>query len=102
MKTFLFSEEVPNAIDPEKPRYASMDMVIAVGFGSAYVYKGKKQIYDGERSDEEKTVADIEEMAKQAPNHDWRIQLYAPLYERIYQRQSDGQWLLIEVGLGFA
>jgi hypothetical protein len=96
------------AVDPNNPRYANMSMVIAVGFGSAYVFRDGKAIFDGESpaqygySETDHTLAEFEAMAQLDPDHDWRVELYAPLKELEYQRQADGRWLLIRTGMGFA
>ncbi len=80
-----------------------LDAIIAVGFGAAYVTKGKQVVFDEQLSpDEFKELAIFEEMAKADPNHDWRVHLVAPLSERHYQRQSDGMWVLYEKGPEFA
>ena len=90
------------SVDPNNPKYADMGMMIAVGFGSAMVLKDDKVIYDGERSEETHYLSDFEAMAKLDPEHDWRVELIAPLKELEYQRQEDGRWLLIRTGMGFA
>lgn len=81
---------------------------IAVGFGSAGVTCDGKDIYsepydfDGEDESAIWTGAKAEEAASADPDHDWRIYKYAPLYEAVYQRHGEGQWVLIERGEGFA
>jgi hypothetical protein len=79
---------------------------IAVGFGSAGVTKDGKEVYsepnDFDDEDEIWTGADAEKAALADPDHDWRIYKYAPLYEAVYQRHGDGQWVLVERGDGFA
>jgi len=84
---------------------APMDMEICVGFGEAYVTKDGVQIYDGEqdyRNDKQpKLVKDIEAMAIEDPDHDWRIIKYGPLHGETFQRQ-DGKWICVESNGGFA
>lgn len=81
---------------------------IAVGFGSAGVTRDGKEVYsepydfDGEDESLIWTGADAEKAAAADPDHDWRIYKYAPLYAAVYQRHSEGQWVLIERGEGFA
>jgi hypothetical protein len=88
---------------PPVERIAPMDMLIAVGFGSAEVLRGKKVVFSEGPNDEDfHTLAEFEEMAKQDPDHDWRVILDAPLRSREYQRQGDGKWVLIKSGMGFA
>jgi len=81
-----------------------MDGIIAVGFGAAQVTCDGKLILDGESSELEDYVtgADAEAAALRDPDHDWRISLYGPLSERVYQRHGDGLWVLVEQGDGFA
>ncbi len=85
---------------------APMDMGIAVGFGAAYATKDGKIIYDGERDYQDtgkcKTIGDIEEMAKQDPDHDWRISKHCPMHGEVFQRHGDNEWVCIESDEGFA
>lgn len=82
-----------------------MDGWIAVGFGSASVTRDGDHVYsepnDG-NEDDIWTGADAEKAAALDPDHDWRIHKYAPLYEAVYQRHGEKQWVLIERGEGFA
>ena len=48
------------------------------------------------------TGRDAERIAMENPEHDWRIVLNAPLWNRTYQRQAPGLWVLVEQGRGFA
>ena len=81
-------------------------MMIAVGFGSAFVTKDDEQVYDGEsdyqNNKKPKCVSDIEAMAKLDPDHDWRIVKYGPLHGETYQRHGDDAWVCIESNMGFA
>lgn len=85
---------------------APMDMEIAVGFGYAIVTKDGEKVYEERIADIAKlpywTVQDAENEALKDPDHDWRIELYAPLYGRTFQRQGDGEWVLIGENEGFA
>jgi len=88
---------------PSVEKIAPMNMLIAVGFGSAEVLCGKKVIFQEGYNDEEfHTLAEFEEMAKKNPDHSWRVILDAPLRSREYQRQDEGKWVLIASGPGFA
>ena len=91
---------------PPVQRLAPMDMVIAVGFGSATLTKDGQVVYsEPQRSCEEDefwTVAMAEAEALKDPDHDWRITMFAPLRDREYQRHGPGQWVLIASGMGFA
>lgn len=78
---------------------------IAVGFGAAGVTRDGKEIWSEPNDADEDNIwtgADAEKVAAADPDHDWRIFKYAPLYEAVYQRHAEGQWVLIERGEGFA
>lgn len=83
-----------------------MKMPVCVGFGVAFVTKDGTTIYDGELDweggNEPKTVADIEELAKADPEHDWQIIKHGPLHGETFQRQGDERWVCIESNRGFA
>lgn len=82
-----------------------MDGWIAVGFGAAGVTRDGEEVYSENQHDEDATVwtgEDAEKAALADPDHDWRIYKHAPLYDAVYQRHGDGQWVLIERGEGFA
>lgn len=84
-----------------------MEREIGVGFGSAGYSRDGKTLWEESMRDPDSeepypTVAQVEEMAKAAPDSDWRIFFFAPLYESEYQRQGDGQWVLVRKGEGFA
>lgn len=81
-----------------------MEGWIAVGFGSASVTKDGQEVYSEPLSDDAEiwTGAEAEAAALADPDHDWRINKYAPLYDAVYQRHAEGQWVLIERGEGFA
>ena len=85
---------------------APLDMLIVVGFGYAYAEKDGVIVYDGERdleqNKEPKTVGDIEKMAKEDPDHDWRIVKNGPMHGETFQRHGDEEWVCIESNKGFA
>lgn len=81
---------------------APMDMLVAVGFGFAGAFKGDECVYSEDTADEYATVADIEAMAKEDPEHDWQIRKDGPLHGETFQRQGDGRWVCIESNEGFA
>ena len=85
-------------------RIAPMDMVIAVGFGSATVTKNSELIYDEHTisGDNYWTVQDVENLALKEPDCDWRIEKYGPLHGETFQRQGDGNWICVESNQGFA
>ena len=79
-----------------------MDRLIGVGFGSAGYSKDGVTIWEEQNEEDFPTVADVEKLAEAAPDSDWRIWFYAPLYEAEYQRQGPGTWVLIRKGPWFA
>jgi hypothetical protein len=86
---------------PTVEKTASLDTVVAVGFGEANISKDNKIVYRDNGKDV-RTLAEFEDMAKKDPDHDWRLFLLAPLRGREYQRQGDNQWVLIDSNMGFA
>jgi hypothetical protein len=87
--------------------HADLDREIAVGFGDAgYSRDGEvlwsEADFDSDNAESFPTVADVEKMAKEDPDRDWRIYFHAPLYDVEYQRQGEGLWLLVKKGMGFA
>jgi len=85
---------------------ASLDMQIAVGFGSADCTKDGEHIYDGEADynagNEPKTIGDMEKIAALDPDCDWRVCFYGPLHGETYQRHMENTWVMIESNMGFA
>lgn len=92
---------------PDPQLHADLDMVIAVGFGAAFVTRDGELFYDGEMAlqdgEEPKRLRDIEEAAKLEPTCDWRLVMHAPLHGEEYQRHDDtGHWTCIKANEGFA
>lgn len=86
-------------------RVAPMDMIIAVGFGSACVTKNGELVYHEqgvENDDDYWTVQDAENAALKEPDCDWRIEKFAPLHGETFQRHGNGLWVCIESNKGFA
>ena len=86
---------------------APMDMQIAVGFGWAGIQKNGETIWSEmefcrDNGDNCWTVQDAEKAALKDPDNDWRIIMYGPLHGETYQRQSDGEWVLVKTNIGFA
>lgn len=83
-----------------------MDMQIAVGFGMAVCTKDGELVYDGEadysNDIKPKTVGDMEKLAADDPDHDWRIIMHAPLHGETYQRHCANIWVMVESNEGFA
>lgn len=85
----------------------NMERMIAVGFGSAGYSRDGRSLWDEcnanvESEEDFPTVQSVEDMAKEDPDHDWRIYFDATLYSAEYQRQGDGVWVLVKKGPGFA
>lgn len=89
---------------PPIPTQASMEKLIAVGFGSAVVTCDDELRLDGERRDLEEflTFQDAENLAEFEPERDWRVVLRGPLHGETYQRQGPGVWVCIDRNEGFA
>lgn len=85
-------------------RVAPMEMLIAVGFGSAYVTKDDECVYDEQMVTDDKywTVQDAENLAKLDPDKDWRITKMGPMHGETFQRQGENNWVCIESNEGFA
>lgn len=84
---------------------APMNMIIAVGFGSAIVTKNNKLIYDENNLGDDGsywTVQDAEKLAIESPDADWRIQKNGPLHGETFQRQGVNNWVCVESNQGFA
>ncbi len=79
-----------------------MEMLIAVGFGSAFATKDNDVVYDGQDEGEIKTVGDIEKLAAEDPDHDWRIIKCGPMHGEVFQRHGKEKWVCIESDPGFA
>lgn len=45
---------------------------------------------------------EYEDVAAGDPDHDWRLFVHGPLSDYTYQRQGEGQWMLVAQGRGFA
>jgi len=86
----------------------SMNGVIAVGFGSAYLEKDGKIIWSEDEVpkdadfDKFMTGEQAEALAEKDPDHDWRIKKLGPLSEGEWQRQGEKHWVLYREGMGFA
>ena len=85
---------------------APINMMIAVGFGGAYVTKNGKIIYNGEQDyskrGKAKTVRSFENIARKESNADWRIVKDGPMHGETFQRQGKNKWVCIESNQGFA
>lgn len=85
---------------PGRPATLEEGAVLAVGFGFVTVSKDGETVWSGD--DEIRTIDEFEVMAAADPDHDWRVEFMAPLYEAEYQRQGLGYWVCVRKGMGFA
>lgn len=85
---------------------AHMDMLIAVGFGSANVTRDGECIYDEQQAEHANapmwTVQDAENEAAKDHDHDWQIMKMGPLHGETFQRQGPARWVCVESNEGFA
>lgn len=81
------------------PTILPPNSILAVGFGMVNVTRDDEGMWSGD--DEEMTTYRWTRRAKKEPDVDWRIEFIGPLHEETYQFQ-DGQWVMIETGMGFA
>ena len=73
---------------------------LSVGFGQVMVTKDDECLWGGD--DWDVSAEPYSVMAEQDPDHDWRIYYCSPMYEAEYQRQGEGEWILVKKGEGFA
>lgn len=101
----LDSRPNPCLCCPPIPALFPANGLIAVGFGGAWLERNGEVVLDGEQAFRDDgdipTGADAEKLAAADPNHDWRICLHGPLHGETYQRQGEGQWVLVESNEGF-
>lgn len=81
---------------------APLDMMIAIGFGSAVVTHDGKTVLDGDRALGWLRVRDAEKRAKRDPRGCWQIHIDGPLWSAVWERKRPGKWVCIEAGRGFA
>lgn len=100
------SNSVTILMEPLEPRRTlSMEKVICVGFGAAYVSCDGETVWQEHPEaewDSLWTVQRAEHEAMNRPNADWRIHIIGPLHEGHWQRQGVGEWVMYEIGDGFA
>lgn len=102
--TLPFEKLPPICNEQGQPQLMPMGSLIAVGFGSAYVTRDNHVIYaESDVNDEAYwNCQKAESIAKDDPDHDYRIHKVGPLHEGHYQRQGIGEWILYSEGPGFA
>jgi hypothetical protein len=77
-----------------------LSTVLAVGFGMVTVTRDDDVVWAGD--DEHVWLRRFERRAQADPDHDWRVRFDAPLWDGVYQRHAEGEWVLVEKGRGFA
>ena len=92
-------------ICPPKPQAMPLDTFVHPGFGNASVFAADEPGL-GQDMHEIATLQDVEDYAlahdDHPGEHDWRLVINAPLYDAEYQRQGEGEWVLVKRGQGFA
>lgn len=75
---------------------------VVVGFGEAEILKDGIAIFDGESQEDFTTLEEAEKQIQFDPNSDYVLVLNAPLWDAKWRRNSDGEWVCFESGMGFA
>lgn len=89
---------------PKAPDELPLDEILYQGFGGYHVLRNDKVFYWAEANlqwTEFKTLADIEQEARKAPEEKWEVILNNPLRGATWQR-FEGRWLLTETNQEFA
>lgn len=82
-----------------------MGMLVAVGFGCCSVTRDGEMVWEEQCALDDQEFHDLahfEAIAAADPEHDWRVDMQAPLRGRTYQRHDVGRWVLIDSNEGFA
>jgi hypothetical protein len=89
-----------------RPEVLALDSNPHPGFGGLTLYRDGEFVQAPDISRDEEVeaycVQDHEDIAAGDPDHDWRIRIDAPMWDGVFQRHSEGRWVLIEKGIGFA
>ena len=81
------------------PINCALNHVLDLGFGVVEATKDGELIIE-DIYNEDHTLADVEKMALEDPDHDWRVLFLAPLYNSTFQRQGPGLWIRVIKGRG--
>ena len=95
--------EKPNqgcACCPVPAIHRELDSYLHPGFGGVEVTRDDE--YAGHDCGEHTQLSHIEALAKDDPEHDWRVEIIGPLHGETYQRQGEGLWVMVESNQGFA
>lgn len=71
------------------------------GFGDWSVTRDGEHV-GGDIHDTTTLLLTFERLAAEDPDHDWRLSINGPLWEGVYQRHGERQWVLVKQGDGFA
>lgn len=99
MNSSTFKKEPANGYG-QNPDVYPQDGLMAVGFSYAVLYRDENRVWIHEDAYEDiqgwMSCEQAEKLAASDPDHDWRVVFHGPLSDRIYQRHSPGQWVLIK------
>lgn len=99
----LGTQPNPCGCCPPLPGIRCLSSWIHPGFGSVHLWREDDRGWRGcPTFGEDSTLQDAEDVAAGEPDHDWRLEINAALYDLTYQRQGEGRWVLVERGMGFA
>ena len=83
-----------------------LDTVLYNAFGGYTVYKDGKHFFSEDPGediewDKNKTLKEIEKLAKRSPKSKWEVVLFLPLRGATWTRNK-GKWILTDTNQGFA
>ena len=93
---------------PDTEDVLALDTVLYNGFGGYTVFKDGECFYSGDSQgkwEDFKILSEIEEEIKKTictGKEKWKVVLDNPLRGAIWERATDGQWILKETNQGFA
>ena len=90
--------EAKNPLNSE----ASLNMLIAIGFGSIDLIKNGNKIEIPNFVEGETRLKDLEKIAIKEPLVDWKLKINDPLWGATWQRQGTGKWIVVDTNKGFA
>jgi hypothetical protein len=94
----MMAQDNKNQNRVNRVEFPWMGPVACPNGGRAHVTKDGEIVYDASSFSEQGRkpylLQDIEQIAAQFPNHDWRIHLELPGFEQIYQRRN-GRWVTL-------
>lgn len=87
---------------PEKPVKMNLNGYYHPGFGGQSIIKDGETVISDFREDHPRIGRTAEKMAREDPEHDWRIKIDGPMYGVVYQRHGFRKWYAVERLDGFA